>query len=379
MQKQSAPKLKILILAMAAGELTQGMALADYALKKGAAVDFVLRLKQNTPLLKRFKKTSNILLAGKPGSLSHHLDAYTPDVFVLCNSKAVGYYKEFEKQGPKSKPITITLDSNWLFLKGENWYSYADWTDMLCVVFPKKVFQMGLKRYGGKYTIPSTTLKKITPVGFIPSTKKPTAQESRRTRKTLGIRKDEKLIFSYFGGYGADHRPWILEHLIASIDKLVAHGRSIRVVYVTSKKNVVPHNLKRPWLTSKSDLSQDMFFSFLATSDLVFQHQGLGTLVQAISARVPVITNVMDLKDEPFPRTAHAWEVEPFVKLNMCNMLYRSSSSEKIGRAVEELLYNKEKIQKMRGAQKLYYTPGEPQTYRIIQRLFSKRKILPTT
>ena len=122
MKKQSISKPKILILAMAAGELTQGIALAKYAIQQGARVDFVLRLKENRSLLSQFENTSEIRIAPSTTSLKEHLAELRPDVFVLCNSKAVTYYKEFLERPPVDIPVTVTLDSNWLFRTDEDWY-----------------------------------------------------------------------------------------------------------------------------------------------------------------------------------------------------------------------------------------------------------------
>ncbi|MCH7605356.1 glycosyltransferase [Patescibacteria group bacterium] len=372
MKKQSISKPKILILAMAAGELTQGIALAKYAIQQGARVDFVLRLKENRSLLSQFENTSEIRIAPSTTSLKEHLAELKPDVFVLCNSKAVTYYKEFLERPPVDIPVTVTLDSNWLFRTDEDWYQYASWAQAHIIVFPEKVFQAGMTTGGGDYTIPEKPLSKMHAVGFLPSQERPSEQEIALIRKKYALAIDEKYIFSYFGGYGAPLRPWALENLIRAVAILIERGEKIRIINVTPEQNRQDPIFRKLWIEPVSNLAQHEFFLALASADLVFQHQGLGTLVQAVSAGIPVIANVMDAKDEPFERTAHAWEVGPFFRLGMCSMLYKSTPTDTVANEIHVLLHNKARRDTMIAAQKEYYEQGEAHAYNIITSLVNK-------
>lgn len=361
-------RVKFLIATMGPGETIQGIALYKYLLKKGADVAFSMRMKMNYVFFKNQGQKVRLYMAETPELFTNAFEKEKPDVLVLCNSKIVTYYKDFFQNPPLPKPVTVTLDSNWLFLKNEPWYSFAEWADKYLIVFPKKIFNSGLKKYGGNYDIPDREMKKIEIAGFIPSFKKIPAKERLKIRKLYGIKKDEKIIFSYFGGFGAGFRPWALDNLMVSTARLIGKGHKIKIIYACRKANV--KNIEeKSWMIRKKSLSDKDFFSILSSADLVFQHQGLGTLAQAISARIPAIANVRDIQDEPYARHAHAWEIDPFVKAHVCRMFYRSTPIEDIENGIEELLYNKKEINKMKTAQKKCYIPGEPAAYKIIKKL----------
>lgn len=359
--------IKFLIAAMGPGETAQGVALTKYLKKRGKKVTFITRLKLNRLFFQNQK--NKVLLVNTSEKFKKVFEKEKPDILVLCNSKMVSYYKNFLEKRPSFNLIAVSLDSNWLFLKGERWYSFAKWLDKYLIVFPEKIFKLGLKKYGGNYTIPVSIMRKIETVGFIPSYKKPPLKERLNIRKKYGIKKGEKLIFAYFGGFGAGFRFWALENLIKAINNLIKKGLKIKIIYIGPTKNFESKILKESWLIIKRVLTEREFFLTLSSSNLVFQHQGIGTLAQAISSQTPVIVNVRGLKDEPYPRNAHAWEIAPFAKLNLCKMFYASSPIEEIGEEIRKLLYEKKGRKAMKEAQRKYYTAGEPKVYQIIKEL----------
>ena len=365
-------KIKFLILTMGPGETIQGTALANYVLGKKNDVTLAARMRLNYRFLRKQKQLFKVCLVETEKQLKKVFEAERPDVFVLCNSKIVHYYKDFFLSPPSPKPVTVSLDSNWLFLKNEKWYSFIEWADRYLIVFPKKIFNLGLKKYGGDYNIPAHIIKKIETVGFIPSFKKISLKEKLRIKEKYKIGKNEKLIFSYFGGFGAGFHPWALDNLIKAVEYLNQEGCQIKIILCCRKENVKGLEGKS-WLIIEELLSDKEFFSILSSSDLVFQHQGLGTLAQAISSQIPVIANVRNIKDEPYPGHAHAWEVGPFAKLNMCKMLLKNSPLESIEKGIKKLLYGKKEIERMKNAQKKYYAPGEPATYKIIKGLLKTK------
>ena len=356
---------------MGPGETIQGVALANYAANKGDDVALATRIKLNYRFLKKQKQQFRVYLVETEKRLKSVFEKEKPDVFVLCNSKIVRYSKHFFISPPSPKPVTVSLDSNWLFLKNEKWYSFVEWVDRYFILFPKKIFNLGLKKYGGNYNIPGHIIKKIETVGFIPSFKKIPQNEQLEIRKKYNIGKDEKLIFSYVGGFGAGFRLWALENLIKAVSNLNQKGLKIKIILVCRRENIKGLE-KKSWLIVKELLSDKEFFSTLSSSDLVFQHQGLGTLAQAISSQIPVIANVRNIEEEPYPDHAHAWEVGPFATLNMCKMFYKNSPIENIKKAIKELLYDKKEIEKMKKAQKKYYVSGEPNAHKIIKKLLEK-------
>ncbi len=367
-------RIKFLIATMGPGETIQGIALYNYLLKKGADVAFAVRMKMNCVFFKNQKQKARLYLTETPELFKAAFEKEKPDVLVLCNSKIVTYYKDFFQHPPLPKPVTVTLDSNWLFDKDGGWYSCADWLDRYFIIFPRKIFYSGLKKYGGNYEIPFEIMKRIDTVGFIPFFKKPSFETQLDIRKKYKIKKNQKLIFSYFSGYGAAHRGWAFDNLEKAIDVLIQKGLDIKVVYVGAKNDLSAESMKKEWLVVEEKLSIKDFYLVLASSDLVFQHQGLGTLSQAFSANIPVIANVMDLSDERHGNHAHAWELAPFVKLGLCDMFYKSAPSEEISNEIEKLLYDKKAIKKMKTTQKKYYFAGESNAYKIIKQLLKNKK-----
>jgi len=350
--------IKALIATMGPGETVQGIALSKYLKKKGIKVVFTTRLELNQKFLKK------AFLAETSEDFKKIYDKEKPDILILCNSKIHWYYKDFLQNPPFPKPVTVCLDSNWLFRKRATWYSFPEWADKYLIVFPKSIFKAGLEHYA----VPKQAMEKIETIGFIPSYKRPSSKQRKAIRNKYGIKKSEKLIFAYFSGFGAGFRFWAFEHLIQAVDKLREQGRNIKVLYVGPSKDLP----KRGWLIRKEILTGNEFFLGLTSSDLLFQHQGLGTLAQAVSSRTPVITNVKDVEEENFKDTAHAWEVGPFDKLGLCKMFYKSSKVEDIAKSIENLLYNRKTINKMKKSQKKHYIPGEPNAYKIIKKLWQK-------
>lgn len=369
--KEKRKKNKFLIITMGPGETVQGTALAYYLLSKKERVVLATRLKTNYSFLK--KTVFKFFLAENTKKLKSLIKKERPDVVILCNSKIISYYQEFSKILPTPRPLTVSLDSNWLFLKNQGWYDFPEWLDKYLIVFPKKIFNLGLKKYGGHYDIPDSVMKKIETVGFIPSYKKIPLKTRINLRKRYKIGKEEKLIFSYFGGFGAGFRPWALENMLKATENLIRKGLKIKIFYTGPLNNSVQNISKKSWLIREKLLTEKQFFSLLASSDLVFQHQGLGTLAQAISSQVPVIANVRDLKDEPHSDHAHTWEVSPFAKLNLCRMLYKSTPVKEIEKQIKKLLYDDKEIKKMKNAQKKYYLAGEPRVYKLIKKLLKSK------
>ena len=358
---------------MGPGETSQGRSLAKLVAKDGNEVIIAVRQKNNLGFFTKDKKFK-VFLVDSAKKFDRLFKKEVPDVLVLCNSKSVRYYDNLSKKPLSAQTVFVSLDSNWLFLKGEEWYDFCEWLDKYFIVFSKKIFCLGLKKYGGNYYVPSKILKKIKTVGFVPSYNKIPLREKIKTRKKYKIKNDEKFIFSYFSGWGADHRHWAFDNLINSVEKLVKRGLKIKVLYVGPTDKIAPSKLQKKWLIVEgSHLSVEEFYCVLSSSDLVFQHQGLATLSQTVSAQIPTIANVMNLKDERHPRHAHAWEVGPFDKLGMCTMFYKDSPIIKISQEIEKLLYNQKEIEKMKKNQKRHYISGELNAHKEIQKLLNDK------
>ncbi|MFH1401978.1 MAG: hypothetical protein ABIG40_03395 [Parcubacteria group bacterium] len=369
---KSSRKIKYLFVARGPGETGQARSLANYIFFKGGEIRFALLQEKNLAFLKE-DKNFKIFLTSTPEKLKILVDKEKPDVILLFNSKMWGS-KNFLENPPFEKPkLTLAADSNWLF--NENKYpnyNFIKWADGYLILFPQKIFNLGLKKNGGAFSVLSPILKRIIPVGFLPTYDKLNQKEILKIRKKYGIKKDEKFIFSYFSGFGAGHRIWAFYNLIKSIDKLIKKGEKIKILYTGSTDSLEKKIIKRNWLIIKSRLSSEEYFLTLASSDLVFQHQGMVTLCQAISANIPVIANVSLLKKEDLKKI-HFWEVEPFVRAGLCLMFKKTTPIKTISQAIEGLLYKNNLRKQMVKKQKIFYQRGEPIVYKIISKMLEDK------
>ncbi len=361
--------LKLLFVSRGPGETAQARALAKYASKKGSRIIFAPHQKRNLLFLSKDREF-RVFLTETPRKLIKIAKKEKPEVILFFNTKMWARKPAFYKGSPFAKNIlTLGVDSNWLFNnKKYPKYKFIEWMDKYLVLFPRMIFELGLKEKKGDFLVPKKMLDKIIPVGFIPSYKKPAQKARQRIRKKYGIRKDEKFIFSYFSGFGAGHRVFAFNNLIEAVDRLVKSGRKIKVLYVGSTNDLDKKMLKRKWLLKRAGLDSSEYFLTLSSSDLVFQHQGMVTLSQALSSQIPVICNVHILKDEALPRI-HFWEVSPFKRAGVAEMFSKSTPIKKISKRIEELLYNPRKRKEMQRRQKEIFRNGEEIAFKVIKNL----------
>lgn len=369
---KSLKNIKYLFVARGPGEAGQARALAKFISQKGGKILFALQQAINLPFFLNDKEFE-IFLTETPEKLKKIVEKEKPDVLLIFNSKMWGRRPEFSETIPfKHIPLVFCVDSNWLFNEERYPYNYIKWADKYLVLFPQKVFELGLNKNGGHFTVSEELSKKIIPVGFIPAYVKPEQREIIKIRQKYNISRGEKFIFSYFSGTGAGHRIFAFNNLVSAVDTLVRKGEKIKVLYVGPIEDLRPGKLKRSWLIVKKELSGDEYFLTLASSDLVFQHQGMVTLSQAISAEIPAICNIRFSKEERLPRI-HLWEVGPFERVKACKMFFKSASITEIAGTIKELLYNPESIKKMRNAQKAIFENGEQRTFDIIEKELDRK------
>lgn len=366
---------KYLFVSMGPGETGQARALAKYIAKRGGEVLFCVLRGKNLSFLSRDKEFK-IFITENPKKLKKIIEKEKPDIVLFFNSKTWGSFKGFSENPPfKKSHLTICVDSNWLFNdKRYPAFRFIKWADKYFVLFPKKIFELGLKKNKGAFIIPRNILKKIIPIGFMPSYKKPSREKILETRKKYKIQRKEKFIFSYVSGFEAGHRVFAFNNLIDAVDRLIKKGKKIKVLYTGPTEDLDPDRLKRSWLMKKIGLSASDYFLTLASSDLVFQHQGMVTLAQAISSGVPVICNVHNLKGGPILRL-HFWEVSPSKRAGVCEMFSKSTPIQKISEKIEQLLYNSRARQKMQKNQKLMLEQGEKKAFEILLKSLSSTKL----
>jgi hypothetical protein len=340
------------------GETGQARALAKFLSKKGGRILFCLHQERNLFFLKDDKEFK-VFLTPEPKDLNKILENEKPDFLFLFNSKMWG--DDFKEECPFKKPkFVFCFDSNWLFNNQKYpQYKFVKWADKYFILFPEKIFKLGLREFGGNFEIEKEMKEKLIPIGFIPSYL-PFKREG--IKNELGIQKGEKLIFSYFSGFGAGYRSWALENFVDALDLLIKKGMKIKAIYIGPRLRV-----QRKWLIEREGVSARKYFEILASSDLVFMHQGMVTLAQSISCQIPVICNVSILKTE-LPRL-HFWEVLPFKKAGVCEMFSKTTKIEKIKKRIEELLYEKKEIQKMRKKQREIFERGEERFFKEIQKI----------
>jgi hypothetical protein len=350
MKKFTIKSYKFCFVSRGPGETGQARALARFLSKKGAKILFCLHQEKNLGFLKD-DKDFKIFLTPRPENLKEILEKEKPEFLLLFNSKM--WDENFKTKPPFEKPkFVFCFDSNWLFnSKKYPAYDYVKWAQKYFILFPEKIFKLGLKEFGGNFEIEKEAMKKIVPIGFVPSYSPLSKQKRKEKRKKLKVKENEKLIFSYFSGFGAGYREWALKNFIKALDFLTKK-RKIKAVYVGPKIEI-----ERSWLIKKEVLSAKEYFEILSSSDLIFMHQGMVTLAQGISCQIPVICNVSILKKE-MPKL-HFFEVSPFKRAGVCEMFSKTTKIEKIVKKIEKLLYDKKEIEKMRKRQKEIFEKGE--------------------
>lgn len=366
--------MKIFIFARGSGETGHAYAVAKYFLKKNIKVKILLQQEVNLSFFNNLniKKEINISITPTLKKLSFLINKEKPAKVILCNSKSfIRNNPNFIFKSPWPKIPTYTLDSNWLFEQSPPPWRHIYWAKKYFITLPETIFNKGLKENGGHFNIPKEILKKIIPVGLIPSYDKLNKNRILKVRKKLNIKENEKLIFCYFSGCGAAGKFWVLENLIKSLKHLANSKIKIKVIAVglLEKNNNLP-NLPFLHYIPPQKLNFETFFEILASSDLVFQHQGLTTISQAISSQVPIIANV-SLKSSPSYFALHRYEVEPFVRLGLCRLMYKTTSIKIIQKNIFELLMNKQKREEMIENQKKVYQKGEEELFKI---LFDNKK-----
>ena len=348
--------MKFLFFANGPGETSQAYSAARYFIKQKHTVILALRQKTNLSFIPPLSKLE-IRITPSVTKLTQLVKSAQPEAVILCNSKSFNT-TNFSQQSPWKNTPTFTLDSNWLFNNQSTTYRFVNWAQKYFINIPPKIFQLGLKKNRGYFSLESNLLSKIQPIGFIPSYSRVNPSVIEQIRKKSGITANQKMIFCYFSGYGAGAKSWVLDNLIRAVEKLRTYGQDIAVVYIGKTPNVRQNQFKWFKHIPKEALNLITYFETLSSADLVFQHQGLATLEQAISAKVPVITNVINKTHREFPQL-HKAEVSPFAKLGLCRLLFKSTSSEIIKQNVQDLLYNQSQIQQMRLSQQKYYSQGE--------------------
>ena len=338
---------------MGPGETSQGLAVGRYLAQKGAEVSFIVLQKE---VLRFVGDQFEAEYIADPEEVKNRIDKRNYDFVLLCNSKMFRESKSFQLESPPNKPFVASLDSNWLFDQPDK-YPCIAWIDQIFLNFPKQVYLNGLKENGGNFSIPSEIRNKIFNVGLIPSYDAPSQKSIEEVRKELEIAADQKLIFAYIGS-GTTSRSDFYDKCIAIFDGVCESDNKVKILFVqysgSEKKWLLPQ--------SRDALSGDRFYNYLAAADLVFQHQGLGTLEQAISASVPVIANV----NKPDPSetcNAHAWEVEPFQRAGLCKMHYYTDENSAIINSIQELLFSGKAIDKMSLSQSHQFNHGEEKLY----------------
>ena len=355
--------MQIFIFGMGPGETAQGAALARVALAAGHQVTMAVRQPQTLRILDTLKCPQTVLRDG--AAVRDAIEQGGYDAVVFCNAKAFGDDPAFQNTPPTPKPFTCSLDSNWLF-DHPTWYPCIQWLDQIFLSFSGAIYRRGLREGGGHYEIPVRLQPKIKPVGFIPSRQPLEPSVRAGIRHELGLPEAHRLIFSYFG-----RGPTYQRHFFPRYRQIMAAchdacGGALRVIHLGEEQP------QAPWvLCEEKDLDRSRFYDWLAASDLVFQHHGLSTLMQAIGAGVPAMTNIYHPR--PGCRHAHAWEIGPFEKAGLCTIHFYDDPLDRIVDTLHALLFPSARRTAMIQAQQRHLVAGEENALAEIVRLASRR------
>lgn len=354
--------MKFLFLVVGLGEFAQAESVANYAEKRGVKCYFGIDKKIADIVKKEGFKFKILLNETQTEDL---IKKIKPSVLFLCNSKTS---RTLIKKSPSPEILVASLDSNWLFGQTKK-YKVYDWIDRIFVVFPQKIFDLGLKENGGFYQIPQKIIKKIYCTGFIPSGNKIAEKIKQETKKKLGLDKDDKLIFGYFGK-GPTYRFFLVPKLINALEDLLGRYK-IKLFWGGPRLN-----LKKGFLIFKDNLLTMEFEKILGSSDLVVQHHGLGTLSKVIHNQIPAICYIpKEFKNKPKVfRHSPAYEIEAFEKAGLCRAIPYQAKNDILKKEIVNLLYNKKEIQKMKLKQKQIFKPGEKNLFEEVLGLIEGKK-----
>lgn len=345
---------------MASGETSQAYAIAQYLHDNEYPVTLLLK----KDVTRGFFSDSNpgfpIHMAPTVELLKQYVVELKPQVLVLCNSKVFREDPLFWNAPSSLFPdvLVASVDSNWLFLPTSTMYPYNRWVDRYYVNLPPAVFHAGLLEHGGIFDIPKSILSRLEPIGCIPSYIPATPIERKKVRESFGVGENEKLIFCYVSGFGAGSRSWIFDNLLHAVDEL--QQPNIKILVFGDVTKIDLDSLRRNDIILPPHTNMDTFYSALAASDLVFQHQGLATLEQTISARVPTIANVMTYPDDEYPNL-HIGEVQPFAHVGVCVLHTKTTPISKIAASIHTYLFDAHAIAEMKRNQKKQWSDGEPE------------------
>lgn len=375
------------VVGIALGELAQAKALAFYARKKGDQNVFMAK---EPRLISSIKDEGFEVIPTKDTSSTRKIvKRIEPDVLFLCNSKSVSIVDDpiLDKPPLPPQPLICSLDSNWLFSQDKrSLFKTPGWIDRIYIVMPPEIYQMGLMENGGHYKIPKMFKEKISCPGFVPSGNRISTAARERTRNSLKIRDNEKLIFVYFGFLEKVLAPAFFPVLKEIIYQFSQNHKSIKVLFMGKYTLQEKWSIHGDWIKTEKEYN-----THLASADLIIQHHGLGTLPKAIHNQVPVICLVPEIKkDMPYYKHSEFYEIQPFKRLNLCETLpYNISSSssnkcmhfflsnperyplsdisisaQRLKKLLTNLLYNKGKIKSLQNAQKRYFVGGEENIYK---------------
>ncbi|OGY82676.1 MAG: hypothetical protein A3F54_01645 [Candidatus Kerfeldbacteria bacterium RIFCSPHIGHO2_12_FULL_48_17] len=351
--------MKFLYVTQGFGEFAQAEALAFYAKNRSVENIFIC---DDPALIRAIRQSGFPAYRSTTTHATHQLiRKIKPDVLLLCNSKTVFMHNEsiLKEPPPRPRPLITCLDSNWLFLRDKrSRFPVPDFLDVIFVVMPRTIYRKGLRKYGGHYQISPAFAPKIYAPGFIPSGFTPTTQQKRETRARLGLRRGDKLIFSYFGVREPSIAKNYVHALATIMNRYQKKGRKVKVFLKRNGKSPLP---RHDWLIEKHGWVQwDEYVRLLAAADLVIQHHGLGTLPKVIRNQVPTLCIVphADLR-APFYEHSPAFEIDVFERLGLCSSLPYNFSAEDLEQKMTELLYQPQKIQAMKAAQAKHFAAGE--------------------
>ncbi len=363
---------RFLLFAMASGETSQAYAIANYLHGLGKTVTLILKKDVTRGFFADSTPPFPVRMGATVDLFKQYVGEYKPEVIILCNSKAFRDDPAFWNAPSSLFPdkLVVSVDSNWLFLPTSAMYPYNRWMDRYYINLPPSVFKAGLLERGGTFDIPKGIADRLEPVGCIPAYQPISKEGKKKIRESFGLFHDEKLIFCYVSGFGAGSRSWVFDNLLHAVDEL--QEPKLRVILFGDVTKIDMDSLKRPDIILPPKTNMDAFYAALASSDLVFQHQGLATLEQALSARVPVIANVTTYPDDEYPEL-HIGEVKPFAHVGACILHTKTTATSKIAASIHTYLFDEVAIATMKQCQELQWSNGEEELVKRLEQAYEEK------
>lgn len=355
--------MKIFFLVRGLGEYAQAYAVALPLLKRKEEV----MIFTDYPFVSEIARADgfNTFLIEDAQAMKLRIENLEGEALFLCNSHTT--YK-FQLSRPQKIKKIFSLDSNWLFNNQLYPIKTYEWIDCCYVVFPKKYFLVNLKENEGHFVINQFFRKKIKTLGFLPVGKRLSMEEKKQIRKKYQIEEGKKLITYYQSSPKIFKNDRFLHFKLKLLDDLKKILKEIEREY---KISIVFINLVSD--AEKMNVNEtEKFNELICSADLMIMHQGYGTLPKLFHNQIPIIS----FTERPENDLLGAYfELLPAIKFGLLkHFFYNDYPTDILKRTIIELLFDEEKIKKMKENQQKIFEDGEEKLINDFYHYFKKNR-----